>query len=60
MSTKLGNTDGYAEQYCCATAVYLLSMLAHSYNIIIYCGVGAPGHGREVFYGLNTTNKKIP
>ena len=32
-------------------------MLAHAYNIIIDCGVGAPGHGREVVDGLNATDK---
>ena len=39
--------------------MYLLSMLAQSYNIITYCGVGAPGHGREVVYGLNDTLKRL-
>ena len=34
-------------------------MLAHAYNIIIYCGVRVSGHGREVFVGLNTTNKRF-
>ena len=47
------NTDACAEQYCCAIALYLLSMLAHTYNIIIDHGVGAPGHGRKVVDGLN-------
>ena len=32
-------------------------MLSHAYNNIIYSGVGAPGHGREVVYGLNSTDK---
>ena len=47
------NTDGCADQYHCVTVLYLLSMLAHVYNIIINCGVGAPGHGIEVVDGLN-------
>ena len=34
-------------------------MLAHVYNIIIYRGVGAPGHVRHGFYGLNATDKHI-
>ena len=46
--------DGCAEQYHCTTALYLLPMLAHTYNIIIDCGVGALGHGREFVDGLNT------
>ena len=40
------NKDVYADKYKCVTALYLLSMLAHAYNIIIDNGVGAPGHGR--------------
>ena len=39
------------------TAIYLLSMLAHAYNIIIDRGVGAPGHVREFVDGLNYTEK---
>ena len=47
------NTDGCAEQYICATAIYSLSMLYHAYNIVIDCGVGAPVHGKYVVDGLN-------
>ena len=36
LSTMWENTDGCAEQYICDTALYLLSMLAQTYNIIIY------------------------
>ena len=56
MSNILENTNGCAEKYCCATVLYLLSMLAHKYNIMIDSDVGAPGHGREVVDGLNATN----
>ena len=52
-----GNTDDCAEQYRCKNALYLLSMLADAYNIIIDCGVGAPRRGREVVDGLNATYK---
>ena len=31
-------------------------MLAYAYNIMIYRGVGAPGHGREVVNALNDTS----
>ena len=54
----MGNTGGCADQYSCITALYLLSILAHKYNIIINRGVGAPGHVIEVVDGLNDTNKK--
>ena len=46
-----------SDRYFCVTALYLISMLAHSYNIINDLGVGAPVHGREVYYGLNATYK---
>ena len=59
MSTVWENTDGCAEQYCCVTVLYLLSMLAHAYNIIIDSGVGAPGNFREVVDGLNDTEKRF-
>ena len=55
MITLWVNTDGCAEQYWCATALLLLSMLAHAYNIMIDSGVGAPICGREVVDGLNAT-----
>ena len=50
------NTDGCTEKYFYATALYLLSMLAHAYNIKIDCGVGAPRHRREVVDGFNATD----
>ena len=34
-----------------------MSILAHVYNVIIYCIDGAPEHGREVFDGFNDTYK---
>ena len=54
---------GFVEQYRCTTALYLLSMLAHSYNIIIDHVAGVIGHVREFFdrliatYSLMTTVK---
>ena len=53
------NTDGCAYQYRCATSLYLLSMLAHTYNIIIDRGVGSPGNVRYVVDGLNATEKRL-
>ena len=55
MSIIWENTDVCADQYGSATALYLLSMLAHTYNIIINHGVGAPGNGQEVVGSLNAT-----
>ena len=53
------NTDGCIEQYIFNISLYLLSMLAHKYNFITYCGVGSPGHGRDVVDGLNAASKKL-
>ena len=59
ISTIWENTDGCAEQYRCETALYLLSIFTHVYNIIIDCGVVTSGYGREVVDGLNYTNKRF-
>ena len=48
MITIWENIYGCEEQYCCATVLYLLSMLEHAYNIIIDFRFGAPRHIREV------------
>ena len=58
-STIWDNKDGCAYQYRCANALYLLSMLSHSYNTVIYRGVGSPGNGKDVVDGLNATNKRF-
>ena len=55
MITIWENMDGCAEQFLCATALCLISMLACAYNIILDCGVGALLHRREVVDGLNAT-----
>ena len=55
-STIWDNTDGCAEKYTCPTALYLLSMLSHTYNIVIYCGFGSPVHGKDVVFCYITEN----
>ena len=57
ISTIWDTTDGCADQYICATVLYLFSMLSHAHYIIIYRGVGSPVHGKDVLYGLNATYK---
>ena len=52
-------TDGCADKYCCTTALYLLLILAHAYNIIIDRSVGAPVHGIEVVDNFNSTHKRF-
>ena len=57
LSTSLSkiweNTDGCAEQYRCASALYLMSVISQTHSIIIDRGISAPGHGKEVVDGLN-------
>ena len=57
MSNTWKNSDGFEEQYFYATVLYVLSILAHAYNIIIDSGCGSLRHRREVVDGLNDTDK---
>ena len=50
-------TDVCAEIYWCETKLYLLWMLSHAHDIIIYLSVGAPGNIKYVVDGLNSTEK---
>ena len=52
------NNDGCTEQYICASALYLMSVMSKTYSIIIYRGISAPGNGKEVVYGLNSVDKR--
>ena len=44
--TILENTDGCAEQYRCASALYLMSVMSQCYSIIIDQWIIAPGDGK--------------
>ena len=57
LSTIWENTDGCAKQYRCASALYLMSVMSQTYSIIIDRGISAPGHGKELVYGLNAVDK---
>ena len=59
LSKLLKNTDGCAQHYICATALFLLSMLWHAFYVIIARGISALGHDREVVDGLSDTKKKF-
>ena len=52
------NTDGCAEQYRCATALYLMSVLSQRHSIIFDWVISAPGYGKEVFDSLNDIEKR--
>ena len=58
LSTIWENTDGCAEKYICASAMYLMSVISQTYSLIIYRGISSPGHGKEVVDGLNTVEKR--
>eukprot|EP00966_Prymnesium_polylepis_P017924 413578-Prymnesium_polylepis.1 len=55
--TVWDDTDGCGKQYRCGTAMYLLSILASKYGIVIDRAIGAPGHGKDIVDGLNATDK---
>ena len=52
------NTDGCADQYRCASALYLMSVMLKCYSVIIDHGISAPGHGKEVVDVLNAVDKR--
>ena len=58
MRTIRENTDGCSEQYRCASALYLISVMFHCYSFIIDQGIIATGHGKEVVDGLNDVDKR--
>ena len=58
LNTIWENTDGCAEQYRCASALYHFSVMSQFYSTIIDRGISAPGHGKEVVDGLNAVYKR--
>ena len=48
-----------AENYICATLLYLFSIFSQAYYVIIDRGVSVIRHGRDVVYGLNTSEKRF-
>ena len=57
LSTIWENNDGCVDQYICASALYLISVLYQCHYIIIYLGISAPVHVKEVVGGLNFIHK---
>ena len=52
------DTDGCAQKYMHALAIYLMTVLSSSYGIIMDRAINAPGHGKNVVDGINATNKR--
>ena len=59
LTTMWDPTDGCANPYIFASAVYLLSCLALEFSIVVDKSVGAPGHGIDVFDGMNDRYKRM-
>ena len=57
MSTIWENTDGCAEQYICASALYLMPVMSHCYSVIIDICISVPGYGKEGVDGPNAVDK---
>ena len=57
LSTIWENTDVCSEQYRCASALYLMSVMSQTYSLIINRGISEPGHGKELVDGLNAVDK---
>ena len=58
-STMWDDTDGCMKQYRSGNAMFLLSVLAAEYSIIVDRAIGAPSHGKDVVDGLNATDKQV-
>ena len=59
LSTIGGNIYVYVEKYICDTVLYLLSILAHVYDIIINRSAGAPCHVQDIVDVLNFTDEQF-
>ena len=52
------STDGCSKQYCCGSALHLLSYISFKYKIIIDRMIGAAGHGKDIVDGINAIDKR--
>ena len=57
MSKVWEETNGYAKQYMCAFAIYIITVLSSSSGIILCRVFDAPGHGKNVVDEINATDK---
>ena len=47
------------KQYICSLSVYLMTTVLLIFKINIDRYIGAPIHGKDVVYGINTRDKKV-
>ena len=59
VSTIWEDKYGCTDKYIIYKYSYLLSILAHEYNIIIYCDKVSQGHCEDFIYEFNSTIKII-
>ena len=58
MSRVREDIDGCAKQYMRDLNLYLMTVLSYSYGIIMDLVINAPGHWKNVFVGINSTEKR--
>ena len=58
MSTAWKDTDGCTKKYRCSLAIFLITVLSYSYDIIMDCSVNAPGLENNSVDGLNAIDKR--
>ena len=54
----MGKTNGCAEKYICASALYLMSVMSQCYYVVVDKVISAPGHGKEVLDGINAIDAR--
>ena len=52
-----GNTNGEYTQFRCTNVLYFLYLLVFEYSIKIDCGIGSPGHDKDLVDGLDAVDK---
>ena len=57
VSISSNHTDGCAKQYISGNALFLLNIVAMTYNITIDRVVCAPGHGKSIIDAMNAVDK---
>ena len=57
MLTVWEDTDFSANEYRCALDIYLMTVLSSLYGLIMDRSIRTPGHGKNVVYGIDATNK---
>ena len=57
ISTVWEDTDCCAKHYMCALDIYLMNVLSYSCGITMDLAINSPGHGKNIVYGINSTDR---